>query len=361
MFLLLPSLLRYIFINLKLEIMSIGFFALPGGGGSCNYGIQRVVKEYTTGATWTKPTNLVYLEVFALGAGGGGASGSCRGGGTVSRGGSGGSGGTLMYHSFVHDQLSATEPITIGAGGVGGVGINALATNGNPGSIGGDTTFGTDKVVAKGGNFGTATSGGSIVSIASSTPGTGRFSATSGSGTASSSVGGTLGPGSHSLTTSSINSLFNGGSAGGGINTSGTQVLGGNGGRVYNAGGTLSSVVSGGSAGGGNGNNGTSNYQNRMFTPFIPWTGTGGNGISDITKFPGTGGSGGGSANLGADAAGGNGGNGGLYGGGGAGGGAVESGEIDPNKHKSGNGGNGGNGLVVLIEYIMLCTETTSM
>ena len=102
---------------------------------------------FTTSATWT-PANGCRLAIVTLigGGGGGGAAGTCST--QVSCGGGGGAGG-VSISTLITTAIKATAFI-VGALGAGG-------TSGNPGTLGtagGDTTWDTTVIVAKGGSGG---------------------------------------------------------------------------------------------------------------------------------------------------------------------------------------------------------------
>lgn len=103
--------------------------------------------------TWTKRPNLRLLKVICLGAGGGGGSGMSKGNSGVflnARGGTGGGGGGLSYAQFFAEELSNSVPITVGAGGAGGLSVQGTLNNGaigNSGSNGGNTFFGSPPLV----------------------------------------------------------------------------------------------------------------------------------------------------------------------------------------------------------------------
>lgn len=105
---------------------------------------QRV---YTADATWTKPAGLVkvFVQVQAAGGGSGVASNafSCSG-----------AGGAYTEGWFTADELSATEAVTVGEGGVGGV--VGGTTSGQTGEA---SSFGSHAVADGGG--GSAQNGGS--------------------------------------------------------------------------------------------------------------------------------------------------------------------------------------------------------
>lgn len=94
--------------------------------------------EFTASGTWTKNTSarLVYIECV-----GGGGSGAAAAGGTTA--GCGGSGGGFARRTMLASDLSATETVTVGAGGA------AVASTAD-GNDGGNSLFGTH-VTAPGG------------------------------------------------------------------------------------------------------------------------------------------------------------------------------------------------------------------
>jgi hypothetical protein len=101
------------------------------------------VKYITTSSTWTKPAGLRAIFIVALGAGGGG--GYAKPDSSQAAVGGGGGAGERREGFFDANDLSATETITIGALGVGGVASSATAA-----TAGGDTSFGSH-ITAKGG------------------------------------------------------------------------------------------------------------------------------------------------------------------------------------------------------------------
>lgn len=105
-----------------------------------------VVREYTSGATWTKPANLLFAKI--KGAGGGGGGGGCAAAASNSSAAGGGGGGGGFEKTLAAASLGATETVTIGAGGAGGSAGN------NNGSSGGTTSFGSS-LSATGGSGGT--------------------------------------------------------------------------------------------------------------------------------------------------------------------------------------------------------------
>ncbi len=274
------------------------------------------IQVFTSSGTWTKPTDAKFVEIVAIGGGGGGGSGR-RGASLSARsGGGGGAGGGMTTLRLQASLLGATETVTVGTGGAGGTGITANDTNGNPGVVGNNSSFGS-WVVALGGSFGgggtnsTGAAGGAVSSSIGPIAGSG------GAGAAGATTAGGTGG------TSTTTTLSRGGGGGGGISTGDVSSAGGAGGDFSV--GTLFGVIAGGTAGTAPG-------------------GTGGNGNDRAVNYAigGTGGGGGGAATA---AAGGTGGNGGKYGAGGGGGGASQNGQT------SGAGGNGASGIVTVISY----------
>lgn len=119
-------------------------------------GILANVRTYTSSATWTKPSRLKFITVEVVGGGGaGGNSTGSNGSSTASSSGGGGAGGRAIKKILAQD-LSSTESITIGAGGVNPAGA------GVSGNAGGTTSFGSH-VSASGGDGGTGSGTSSTV------------------------------------------------------------------------------------------------------------------------------------------------------------------------------------------------------
>jgi hypothetical protein len=117
--------------------VSGAFRIVSGGGGSGASMIDR--QTFTASGTWIKPAgiadnSLVLVECWGGGGGGAGSS-SFKGGG---------GGGAYVWRWLQADQVGATEPVQVGAGG---------AATGNPGGTGGTSSFGAH-VVAYGGGGG---------------------------------------------------------------------------------------------------------------------------------------------------------------------------------------------------------------
>lgn len=300
------------------------------------------ISTFTASGTWTKPAGASAVYVFALGAGGGGGSGARQvSSGTAYRnGGGGGGGGAHRETVFAASILSATVSVTVGAGGIGGSSVTAIAaTAGNIGSNGGDTLFGS--YLTAGGGLGagsvsaTETNGDNLTG-----PGAGyqQYLAYKNSINSLTDVTATgvtpaafttaltaryFSGGFGTFTQASANSFgAAGGSGGGGKNSSDTYNAGSYAGLGFGM--TLDSAAIGGSAGSAAAVNGSA---------------AGATGVLGM----GNGGAGGGSG-----ASGGAGGN-GWRGGGGGGGGAAN--RANTTSQTSGAGGTGGNGYVVVISW----------
>lgn len=111
------------------------------------------VREYTADATWTKPAGLIKVLVKVQAAGGGSGvannSFSCSG-----------AGGGYTEGWLYADELGATETVTVGVGGAGGV-VGGTTT----GQDGEDSSFGTHLVADGGGGSvsnGSSANGGGV-------------------------------------------------------------------------------------------------------------------------------------------------------------------------------------------------------
>jgi hypothetical protein len=275
------------------------------------------VQIFTTAgaSTWVKPIGGKVTTVTTIAGGGGGGSGRRGAVDTVRGGGSGGGGGGSGTITLPTSILGDTETVNVGAGGIGGAAVTANDTNGNPGTVGGNSTFGAWLRV-NGGNAGVAgaaaaggaAAGGAgfphIINVTGGTASGAGSGATATSGTGMSGIGGGGG-----ASISAANATGNGGNAG----IRGTSTGGG----IT----TLIAGATGGIAPGGNGIDGTNVAANSPYGG-----GGGGGGASSITGNAG------------------NGGNAGKYGGGGGGGGAALN-----STGNSGAGGNGADGIVIVI------------
>lgn len=89
-------------------------------------------RVYTSNNTWTKPAGLIYIIVEVVG--GGGAGGGAQATSANYSSGSGGGGGGYAKERIDAGSLSATESVTVGAGGTGASG--AAGNNGGTSSFG---------------------------------------------------------------------------------------------------------------------------------------------------------------------------------------------------------------------------------
>lgn len=300
-------------------------------------GLQLVdYQEFTGSGTWTKPTavtpQMVYVELY--GGGGGGGGGARVASGTQASGGGGGGGASARANWFKASDLSATETVTIGAGGPFGAGSTSDGVAGSNGTAGGNSTFGS-RLTAFGGGRG---AGGQVAGNSGGGGGASCYTvggdATTGTGGAAGTIGGAAGGSGTNGTNNANNSGSGGGSGGagglnagagalggwvstsggsggggggGGIATGPTHFAGGQGGRVPESG-----ALAGGAVGGNQGTN-----------PPVPITGGAGGGPGGGANTAGAGG-------AGRDGA--------VRGGGGGGGGSAIGGN-------GGAGGSGGAGL----------------
>jgi hypothetical protein len=288
-----------------------------------------VLREYTTGGTWSKPTDASFqgVWVFAAGGGGSGGTGYIATGVNGGRGASGGGGGSIVRRWIPAASLLTTETYAIGAGGAGPTSVPSS------GSAGGATLFGLH-AEAKGGSGGirgdftarTVTQGGNATL---NTPVSSGYSISGGNGGDGFFV---------SVITAATNAMITtagagGGGGGGAQPTTPLSGAGGNGGGCYNAG----SLTAGGAGGAALGGAGTAGASNIYIDPFL--------GIVTATIGLGTGGGGGG-GNLGATVAGAGGAGG--RGAGGGGGGTPQTGGT------AGAGGAGGNGFLLVYEVFAI-------
>lgn len=179
--------------------------ASEAGGGSADNGLKSVQVFGTAGSfTYTLPAGITAILVECIGAGGG-AAGVATAAGTANVVPGGGGGG--YAEKFIANP-DASYAYSVGAGGAGG------AAGDNPGSTGGNTTFGSPSVcTATGGTGGT----------------------TGGTGTASNIAGG---PGNGGAGTVG-DILLTGSDGGNGIRLSGTIGASGTGGAAARGGGTV--------------------------------------------------------------------------------------------------------------------------
>lgn len=177
-----------------------------------------VMQVFTANGTYTPTASMDYCIVEMIGAGGGGAAGPPGAGDNLGSGGGGG-GGAYIRTIFTAATIGASQAVTIGTGGSGGVIGGAAAGNGS------NTTLGA--LLTANGGTGSASSGAGLTTVTSG------------------GAGGTAPSGSSTV----VNIAGEKGGAGWsiGANTAPTvQVgLGGNGGAAYGAGSVIGPVTTG--------------------------------------------------------------------------------------------------------------------
>lgn len=141
---------------------------VPGGGNP-------VVRVYTSGDTWSKPSGLRYVRVRVQAGGAGGGGAAATAGGEVSAGGGGAAGG-YSEKVILAAALGATETVTVGAAGA--------ANSGAAGGAGGNSAFGTHATAngGTGGNVGTAGAGSTAGAAAGGTSASGNINISGGDG-----------------------------------------------------------------------------------------------------------------------------------------------------------------------------------
>ncbi len=277
------------------------------------------VTTFLASSTWTIDPRSKSVEFYVWGSGAGGGSGRCGASGTAG-GGAGGGPGQFCYVKTLPNNLTASPyTVTIGAGGTGGISVNAIATEGNPGNPGNPSSV-SGVIIASGGGAGGGGSGIPVSGGAGVTP----FLTTALITVLNETFNG--GSGSNTSGGNAGNLTYGWATGGGGASgyTVATPRVGARGGNIIDQAG--STLLAGGLAGANTG-------------------ATAGNGNAPTSQplmLGGTGGGGGG--NNGTSTAG-TGGNGAQPGGGGGGGGG------NLNSNPSGAGGNGGDGKIVIIEY----------
>jgi len=307
-----------------------------------------VVDAYDTAGsyTWTKRPGARAVTAIVVGGGGGGGSGR-RGATSTNRfGGTGGGGGAVHVETLPAEWLGSTEAVTVGAGGPGGAAVTTNDTNGNSGTAGGMSSFGS---WVKAGGGGRGFGGTTTTSTGRSGGGGGGWTGDGSGGAASDAPGGApytlVGTyGGYGWLGSTGSSSDWGGGGGGGIESSLTAFAGGdsaNGSGGGGAGGSINSsnAIQAAAAGGGHRESTVTGYGGGGAAGGTGAAGTA--GASRSTHKRGYGAEGGGGGGASSTAAAGAGGVGGVPGGGGA----------SLNGFNSGAGGDGGRGEVVVITW----------
>lgn len=127
----------------------LGAAGTSGGGGTT------VTQTLTATGTYTPTPGMKYARVQVVAPGAGGGSGRRGAAGSARSGGQGGAAGGYSEAWFSAAQIGASQPVTIGPPGTGGAAVTVDNTNGNPGTGGGNCSFGT-LLMATGGPAGTA-------------------------------------------------------------------------------------------------------------------------------------------------------------------------------------------------------------
>lgn len=288
------------------------------------YSIEHQI-EYTSPGnyTWIKPPGIIMVYILCIGGGGGGGSTPSQTAGTNRAGGGGGGSGSFARGIFPAFMLPDVLFVTVGTPGIGQVGgvgstnggTTAVMVYNNPASpLAANVTL----IRANGGSTAaqTAAGAGASNSVGTTQP-MGQFGINSNGLSASAGAAGVSGNTGGALTLFSVlNTVGNGGTAGGGINSSNTEFAGG----AYTCTNPDIATLKGGVSPTYSGNNGIAYRQAKSEHPFYNIGGTGGGGN--------------------ASGAGGRGGN-GILGGGGGGSGANSASSASV-------GGDGGSGYVLI-------------
>lgn len=272
-------------------------------------GVTTQTDVFTSSGTWTKPDGAKSVEILLIGGGGGGGSGRRGAAGTARWAGGGGGAAAVVITRVNSAALGSSVTVTVGSGGDGGANTGA-DSDGNNGTVGGNTVFGIWTAI--GGNYG----GGGTTSAGAA--GAARSNRTTIFNAVLSSGAGAAAAAANPSDAAAVIYGPTGGGAGAGLDSSNNTLGASNGGTL----GTSSVATVAGGTGGYTPSNGA--------TSAISFFGTGGGGSR--SSFP-----------LYSVVAGGNGGNYGAGGGGGCG--ALNTGA------GSNAGGSGGAGIAIITTY----------
>ena len=105
---------------------------------------QTYVSTFTSSGTWTKPSGVTAVYMLAIGGGGSGGTGGRSVNATPVSGGGSGGGAAHMSRIMLASQLSATESVTVGAGGIATAAAARTTALANPvdGNAGGASFIG---------------------------------------------------------------------------------------------------------------------------------------------------------------------------------------------------------------------------
>jgi hypothetical protein len=291
--------------------------------------------------TYTPTAGMVICDVYAYGGGGGGGGGALQVASTAVSGAGGGGGGSLNVGRFTAAVIGASQTMTVGISGTGGLAATANTTAGGNGvSAVGNSSFGAPGPIILAGIRGGGGAGGQLAAAAGGGGGAGLSGQGGNATSATNGTAGAPGGGSGASATTTYSGsaggigangalggvgflAYNGGAgggAGGGVSAANAATAGGNGGALFGTGANQSGATGG--AAGSSGNPGITGAGTALFAAGTG-AGGGGSGISGTA---------------------GNGGLGGIASGGG-GGGSMTNGGVP------GAGGNGGPGLIIVVEF----------
>lgn len=116
-------------------------WATPAAGGSGFNSV--VVQSFTATGTYTPTSGMDYCNIYLIAGGGGGGYAKSTSSSNGGAGGGGGSGGLMLYFAVSAATIGASQSVTIGAGGAGGIASSVtIAGNGGDTSIGSLSTAG---------------------------------------------------------------------------------------------------------------------------------------------------------------------------------------------------------------------------